>query len=62
MFNIRSKTHMFGALLGIFGGLASFLPMARDMISPDLYGILFIGASVITIVLRNITTKPIGER
>ena len=61
-FTLKSKTHIFGAALGIFGSLASFLPTIRDMINPDWYSYLFIGTSVAVIVLRNVTTLPIEDK
>ena len=61
-FTLKSKTHIFGAALGAFGGLASFLPTIRDMIPPEWYSYLFIGTSIIVIVLRNMTTEPIEDK
>ena len=61
-FTLKSKTHIFGAALGIFGALASFLPTIRDMIPADWYSYLFIATSIAVIVLRNITTQPIADK
>jgi len=61
-FTLKSKTHIFGAALGVFGAMAAFLPTVKDMIHPEWYSYLFIGASVITIVLRNVTTQPIADK
>ena len=61
-FTLKSKTHLFGAALGIFGALASFLPTVRDLMSPEIYSYLFIGSSVIVILLRNVTTTSINEK
>ncbi len=60
--NPRSKTHRFGALLGIAGGLLTFLPGAREFIDPEYYGPIFIGLSITVIVLRNLTTEPVDKR
>ena len=61
-FTLKSKTHIFGALIGIFGGLAAFLPVVKDMIHPDWYAYLFIGASLVVIILRNVTTQAIDTK
>jgi len=61
-FTLKSKTHLFGAALGIFGGLASFLPTVKEMISPDIYSYLFIGTSIAVILLRNVTTQAIESK
>jgi|GEM_PF-3629008 len=60
--NTNSKTHKFGYLIGVFGGLLSFLPAAKEFISPELYGYIFMGVSVAVIVLRNVTTTAIEEK
>lgn len=62
MITLKSKTHNFGAILGIFGALQQFLPTVREFIPIDQYGTIFIIVGVIVIVLRNITTKPISEK
>ena len=62
MINLKSKTHNFGILLGVFGGVVSFLPTVREFIPEDTYGNLFIAASVITIILRNVTNTPISQK
>ena len=59
---LKSKTHNFGLLLGVFGGILTFLPTAREFIPEEQYGNIFIALSVITIVLRNLTTTPIEEK
>ena len=61
-FTLKSKTHMFGAALGIFGAAAAFLPTVKDMIHPDWYSYLFIGSSIAVILLRNITTESITDK
>lgn len=61
-FTLKSKTHIFGALIGIFGGLAAFLPVVKDMIPPNWYPLLFIGTSVVVIILRNVTTQAITDK
>lgn len=61
-FTLKSKTHIFGALLGIFGGVATFLPTVKDMISPDWYSYMFIGTSIAVILLRNVTTTAITSK
>ena len=60
--NLKSKTHSFGVILGILGGVLTFLPSAREFIPEDMYGGLFMFVSVVTIVLRNMTTKPVDEK
>lgn len=62
MINLKSKTHNFGVLLGIFGGLQTFLPTVREFIPADQYGTIFIAVGVAVIVLRNVTTKPVSEK
>lgn len=62
MIKFNSKTHGFGMFLAIAGGLQQFLPTVREFISPDIYGGLLIGAGVIVIVLRNVTTIPIDQK
>jgi len=61
-FTLKSKTHIFGAALGVFGALASFLPTVRDMIPAGWYSYLFIATSIAVIVLRNVTTQPIEDK
>jgi len=53
-----SRTIDFSVLLGIFGMLEQNLPMIKDQIG-DNYGLVFIGISAITIILRKLTTKPL---
>lgn len=60
--NPRSKFHKLGILLGITGGILSFMPAAREFIDPEAYGPIFIGLSITVIVLRNLTTEPIDKR
>ena len=60
MIELKSKTHKFGLLLGIVGGLLQFLPTVREFIPPDIYGALLIAAGVITILLRNVTHEHIS--
>lgn len=62
MIKLRSKTHVFGILLGTFGGFLAFLPEIKDMISEDMYGYIFMGCSVAVIVLRNVTNTPIEDK
>jgi len=61
-FTLKSKTHIFGAALGVFGALATWLPTVRDMIPADWYSYLFIGTSIAVIILRNVTTLPIEAK
>ena len=61
-FTLKSKTHVFGALVGVFGGLLTLLPTVQQHIHKDWYGFIFIGISVIAIVLRNVTTTPINQK
>lgn len=61
-FTLKSKTHIFGALIGMFGAAATFLPTVKDLINPDWYSYLFIGTSLIVIVLRNVTSQPIADK
>ncbi len=62
MINIKSKTHNYGALIGIFGGLQAFLPQVREFIPEDQFGWIFIFVGVGVIVLRNMTTTPINQK
>ncbi len=62
MFKIKSKMHNFGLLLGIFGGIQQFLPMAKEYIPQDDFGVIFIGVGIAVIVLRNVTTQPITDK
>ena len=62
MIKFKSKTHNFGILLGICGGVVQFLPTVREFSSPDTYGAVLIAAGAITIILRNVTTVPIDQK
>lgn len=57
----KSKTLDFGVLVGIFAMLELNLPMVREQLG-DYYGWIFMGISAIVIVLRKMTTKPLGEK
>lgn len=61
-FTLKSRTHIFGALLGIFGGVITFLPTVRDMIPADWYSYLFMATSIAVIILRNVTTEAIDAK
>ncbi len=60
--NPNSKQHWAGWALGVFGGILTFLPTAREFIPADQYGNILIAVSVGVIILRNVTNKPIDER
>ena len=62
MKSLKSKTIRFNLALGLVGSLLSFLPTAREFISPEYYGHIFIALSVAGIVLRAMTTKPLADK
>lgn len=62
IYNPKSKTHNLGYLLGVAGGLLTFLPTVREFIPPETYGPLIVVVGVATVVLRNMTTAPIDDR
>ena len=56
-----SKTIDFGVVVGILGMVEMNLPMVRDQLG-DYYGWIFMGISVITIILRKMTTEPLDAK
>ncbi len=62
MIKLKSKTHNLGLLLGIFGGVQQFLPMAKEFIPQEHFGAIFIAVGIAVIVLRNVTSQPIAEK
>lgn len=61
-YTLKSKTHIWGTLMGIAGGVAVFLPQIEDMLPPDAYKWAFIISGLVVIVLRNVTTTPISQK
>ena len=61
-FNPKSKTHWLGAVQGALGGLVLFLPTGREFIPLEWYGPIFLVLGVVTVIIRNMTTTPIGEK
>ena len=62
MINPRSKTHSAAMLIGIIGGLQTFLPTVQQFIDPEIYGPSLVAIGIIMIVLRNVTTRPINMK
>ena len=62
MITLKSKTHIWGMLLGIFGGLQTVVPAFQEHLPSWIYGPIFIFVMVVTIILRNVTTKPVSEK
>ena len=62
VFNPKSKTHLFNWAIGVSGAALTFLPTVREFIPSDQYGNLFIGFSIVGIVLRNVTTSAIDAK
>jgi len=56
-----SKTIDFGLLVGIFGMIEMNLPMVKEQLG-DYYGWIFMGISAAVLVLRKLTTKPLGDK
>jgi len=61
-FTLKSKTHVFGVIVAIFGALLAALPEVRGLISEEHYGFIFMVISAITVFFRNITSQSIHDK
>lgn len=55
----KSKTILFAILVAIFGVLQLNVDILKDLLSPQMYGIVFLVISVVVAVLRVITTTAV---
>ena len=61
-FTLKSKTHVFGAVIAVFGAALTALPQVREFMSEESYGFIFLALSVGTVFLRNLTDTAIDQK
>lgn len=57
----KSRTYDFAALLAVFGVLEQNLPLVREQLG-GWYGFVFIGIAIGVVLLRRVTTGPVGDK
>ena len=57
---IKSRTNWAGVLVMALGVVETNAPMLRDLLG-DWYGLTYIGIGVAMVILRQVTTGPVGH-
>ncbi len=60
--SLKSRTMWFAVAKGVAGASVLYFPLAKDIITPETYGITMIGIGVLDGALRSVTTKPLSEK
>lgn len=55
----QSKTMIWAACLAALGAAQSSMGLFTAILTPQTYGLIMLGISVVTAVLRIVTTKPL---
>jgi len=59
--NLKSKTSWLALGVGTLGTVVTLMPNVASNLG-EYYGPMFMGLSVLSFVLRQVTTKPIGAK
>ena len=62
MISVKSKTHWTAVVYGTVMGVVEFLPTVKDIMPANWYMYGFVGFSVLMIILRNVTVKPVSQK
>ena len=57
----KSKTNWFGLALALFAGIQQYAPQLQEQLTPTAYNLILFGAGVAVVVLRQVTTGPVGK-
>ena len=57
----KSRTYDFAGVLAVFGVIEMNLPLVKEQLG-DWYGFIFIGVAVAVVLLRRVTTGPVGDK
>lgn len=58
----RSKTLWFSAILAVLGAMELHSALLRDLVGAEHFGAVMLAISVVTAVLRVVTTQPLSEK
>lgn len=58
----KSKTYWLGFAVSLLGYAEASLHLVRDHIGEDKYGVVLFGIGLLIFLLREFTTKPVGEK
>ena len=59
---LKSKTLWFSISLAVLGALELQRDFLRDVVGAENFGVVMIGISLVTAVLRIVTTQPLTEK
>lgn len=59
---LKSKTMWFAAALALLGALEMQSALVRDLVGQENFGLVMLGISLATAILRVVTAQPLSEK